>query len=251
MRTAGSHLHSTQHGCQPRDAAHVVKSFGIYVLNCDKERAEKNNAAARRAFRSQEEDGTRLPDDIATSGSRHGRRGGDIVSPTPGQIYLGYWNKAKKSWPVLLLPTANLEDVGVPGTLKSLGLLEKLPSCYRCDTTTTTLEWQEGFEDGGAKVAQRRFPVMFFDDGLEFPSESEVAWLAAKDLDVLDIESTAVPDVPHIRSVRAYLRARAQIPSEADPPSEMDVHDGMYGLSVFSFLRLSLTMLLRCHQPAK
>ncbi|KAG6353431.1 hypothetical protein INS49_005612 [Diaporthe citri] len=226
LRTAGSHLHSSEHGYQPRDATHIVENFGIAVLDCNKELAEKNNAVARRAFRRQEKEGPRPPDDTAASGSRHGRRGGgDIVSPTPGQIYLGYWVKAKRSWPVLLLPTANLEDVGVPETLESLGLLEKLPPCYRCDTTTSTLEWEEGFEDGGAKVAQRWFPVMFFDDGMKFPSESEVAWLAAKDLDVLDIESTAASDIPHIRSVRAYLRARAQTSSEADPPSEMDVHN--------------------------
>ncbi|KAK7706474.1 hypothetical protein SLS63_013961 [Diaporthe eres] len=182
--------------------------------------AEENNAVARNAFRSQ--------DDTAASGSRHGRRrGGDIVSPTPGQVYLCYWNTAKKSWPVLLLPTANLKDVGVPETLKSLNLLKDLPPCYRQDTTTNTLEWKEGFEDGGAKVAQRWFPVMFFDDGLKFPARSDVAWVPAKDLDVLDIESAAASDVPHIRSVRAYLRARAPIPSEADPSREMDAHVGM------------------------
>ncbi|KAI7785683.1 hypothetical protein LA080_006249 [Diaporthe eres] len=225
LLTAGSHLHSSLHGFQPRDAKHIVENFGISVLDCNAELAEKNNAVARRAFRRREEEGPRPPDDTAASGSRHGRRGGgDIVSPTPGQVYLCYWNKAKKSWPVLSLPTANLEAVGVPHTLKGLGLLEKLPPCYRCNTTTNTLEWEEGFEDGGAKVAQREFPVMFFDDGLEFPAKSDVAWLAAKDLDVFDVESAAASDVPHIRSVRAYLRARAPIPPEADPSGEMDVH---------------------------
>lgn len=234
MRTAGSHLSSSQHGSQPREATHVVEKFGIFVLDCNKELAEKNNAVARRTFRRQEDEGPRPPDDTAARGSRHGRRGGgDIVSPTPGQIYSGYWGKAKKSWPVLLLPNANLEDVGVPGTLKSLGLLQELPPCYRCDTTKT-LEWEEGFQDGGEKVAQRRFPVMFFDDALDFPSESQVAWLAAKDLDVLDIKSTAASDIPHIRSVRAYLRAQGQIPLEAGPPRETDVHDGMACLCLIS-----------------
>lgn len=236
LRSAGAHLQGAQHRCQHRDGAHVVEKFGITVLGCDKKKAEKNNAVARRAFRRQEEEGPRPADDTAASGSRHGRRsGGGIVTPTPGQIYLGYWGTAKKSWPVLLLPTANLEDVGVPGTLEDLKLLpENLPSCYRYDKTTKTLDWEEGFEDGGAKVAQREFPVMFFEDGVEFPSESQPTWLAAKDLDVLDIDSTAASDVPHIRSVRAYLRARGQIPSEADPPSEMDVHDGMACSGSFS-----------------
>lgn len=115
----------------------------------------------------------------------------------------------------------------MPDTLEDLGLLDKLPPCYRYDTTTKTLEWVEGFEDGGEKVAQRRFPVMFFDDGLKFPSESEVSWLPARKLEVLDIESGVASEVPHIRSVRAYLSARAGTPSRQDESSEMDLRDGM------------------------
>lgn len=225
--TAGSHLSSDVHGNQPRDAAKVVENFGITVLDCNERRMEKNNAVARQAFRKQNK-GPRPPDDTAAKDSKHGRRGAaGIVSPTPGQIYLGYWGKAKKSWPVLLLPNANLEDVGVPDTLEGLGLLEKLPPCYRYNTTTKTLEWKEGFEYGGEKVAQRWFPVMFFEDGLKFPSKSAVGWLPAHDLEVLDIESPVASDVPHIRSVRAYLGARPQVPSTQDGPSEMDVHDGL------------------------
>lgn len=225
--TAGSHLSSAVHGYQPRDAVKVVENFGILVLECNEGLAEKNNAVARQAFRKQEKR-PRPPDDTAAKDRKHGRRGAaGIVNPTPGQIYLGYWEKAKKSWPVLLLPTANLEDVGVPETLKDLKLLDKLPPGYRHNTMTKTLEWEEGFENGGGKVAERWFPVLFFDDGLNFPSESQAAWLPAHDLMVFDIESAVASDVPHIRSVRAYLRARPQIPSRQDEPSEMDVRDGM------------------------
>ncbi|KAH8743993.1 hypothetical protein F5883DRAFT_30907 [Diaporthe sp. PMI_573] len=223
--SAGSHLSSDVHGHQTRDAAKVVEKLGILVLDCNELLAEKNNAVARQAFRKQEKR-HRPPNDTAAKDSKHGRRrAAGIVSPTPGQIYLGYWAGAKKSWPVLLLPTANLEDVGVPETLGDLRLLDKPPPCYRYDTMTKTLEWEEGFEDGGEKVAQRQFPVMFFDDGLKFPSESQACWLPARDLEVLDMESAVASDVPHIRSVQAYVRARPQIPSRQDEPSEMDVHD--------------------------
>lgn len=223
--TAGSHLGTDVHGHQSRHAATVVKNFGINVLDCNEELAEKNNAVARQAFRKREK-APRPPDNTAAKDSKHGRRGGaGIFSPTPGQIYLGYWEKAKKSWPVLILPTANLEDVGVPETLESLELLKNLPACYRYNTATKTFEWKEGFEDGGEKVAQRWFPVMFFEDGVKFPSENAVGWLPAHDLDVLDVDSPVASDVPHIRSVREYLRARPQISSRQDGPSEMDVHD--------------------------
>lgn len=227
MVSAGSHLSSDVHDNQPRDAANVVGNFGIPVLECNEVLAEKNNAVARQAFRKQEK-GPRPSDDTAAKDNKHGRRGtAGIVSPIPGQIYLGYWSKAKNSWPVLLLPTANLEDVGVPGTLEGLGLLKSLPTCYRYNTTTETLDWKEGFENGGGKVAQRRFPIMFFDDAFKFPSESQVAWLPARDLEVLDLESPVASDVPHIRSVRAYLRSRSQTLSRQDEAREMDVHDNL------------------------
>lgn len=227
MVPAGSHLSSKAHGFQPRYSEKVVEKFGIRVLDCNEALAEKNNAVARQAFRKKAK---RLhpPADAAADGTKQGRRGAAvIVSPTPGQIYFGYWGNAKKSWPVLLLPTANLEDVGVPETLEDLELLEDMPPCYRYNTTTKTLKWEEGFEDGGEKVAQRQFPVMFFDDGLKFPSESQVSWLPAHDLEVFDIESARASGVPHIRSVRAYLRERTGILSRQDETSEMDVHGGM------------------------
>lgn len=251
MVSAGSHLSSDVHGLQSRDAINVIKNFGIVVLDCNKGLAEKNNAVARQAFRKQEK-GPRPPDDTAAKDSKHGRRGATgIVNPTPGQIYLTYWGKGKKIWPVLLLPTTNLEDVGVPETLEDLKLLAELPSCYRHNPTTNTLDWEEGFEFGGAKVAQRRFPVMFFDDSLEFPSKSQVAWLPAHDLEVLDIESAVASGVPHIRSVRAYLRGRPQIPSGQDEPSEMDVHDGMAcSCSTSCDFHCLLIKLLRRYEPA-
>lgn len=227
MVSAGAHIASKVHGLQPRNSENVVEKFGIRVLDCDEGLAAENNAVALQAFHKKAK-GARPPADTAAEGSKQGLRGAAvIVSPTPGQIYLGYWEKAKKTWPVLLLPTANLEDVGVPETLEDLKLLQELPPCYRFNTTTKTLEWEEGFEDGGEKVAQRHFPVMFFDDGLKFPSESQASWLPAHDLEVFDIESALASEVPHIRSVREYLRAGTRIPSRQDEPSEMDLHDGM------------------------
>lgn len=227
MVSAGSHLSSEVHGHQSRDSANVIKNFGILILECNEELAGKNNAVARQAFRKQDKE-PRPPDDTAAKGSKQGRRGAaGIVNPTPGHIYLAYWGKAKKSWPVLLLPTENLEDVGVPGTLEDLELLDNLPPCYICNPTTKTLMWEEGFEDGGEKVAQRQFPVMFFNDGLKFPSESEVDWLPAHDLGVFDVQSAIASEVPHLRSVQEYMQTMVQTPTRRDEPNEMDVHDGM------------------------
>lgn len=226
MKIAGAHISSRVHGLQPRNAQTVIENFGIAVLDCDEALAAKNNAVAQQAFRKQGK-GPRPPVRKAANDGMHGRRGASIiVDPTPGEIYLVYWDKAKKNWPVLLLPTSNLGDVGVPQTLEELELMDDVPPCYRWDATKTSLEWNEGFESGGEKVAQRLFPVMWFDDRFKFPFDSQVSWMPARNLEVFDIESAAKSGIPHLRSVREYWEARSQIPSRQHQASVMDVDDG-------------------------
>lgn len=224
--SGGLHIASELHGNQPRDTAKVIEMLGIPILDCNEARAKENNAVARQAFRKRGK-GPHPTRDTAVNDSQHGRRGAaGIVNPTPGGIYLGYWAPAKNKWPVLILPTANLEDVGVPGTLESLKMLHDVPPCYRHNKTTNTLEWEEGFEDGGEKVAQRQFPVRWFDDDLKAKGDPQYSWLAACHLEVFDIESATATGARHIRSVQEWQRARAQTSSRQDGPSEMDLHDG-------------------------
>lgn len=112
---------------------------------------------------------------------------------------------------MLLLPTKSLENVGVQGTMKSLGLADNMPACHDYDPLTEEFRWAEGYEDGGAHVAQRKFPVMYF-DGLGFPERSTVGWLGAKDLAPFDTKSHSIFDIPHIQVVWDYQRNRAPAP---------------------------------------
>ena len=223
MLIAGSHISSAQHGKLSRQKAVVIKHFGIEVLGCDKTLAEKNNAAARAAFKrarsgsqststgdSSARSGrsrTQSCQDAFFGGDRRNQKGREpVVDPTPGDVYLGFWGKAKKSWAVLLLPTKNIADVGVRGTIESLGLTGKVPACYDYDGETKEFRWAEGYEDGGDLVAKREFPVLYFDGR----RKCGVGWLGAKDLVPFDAESTAASDIPHIELVRDYLRKRAR-----------------------------------------
>lgn len=223
MVIAGSHISSAQHGKLSRETAVVIKHFGIEVEGCNKTLAEKNNTAARAAFRRARSGGqatstgdssarsgrsrTQSCQDTLSGGDRFNQKGREpVVDPTPGDVYLGLWGKAKKSWAVLLLPTKNIGDVGMSGTIESLGLTAKVPACYDYDGQTKEFRWAEGYEDGGALVAKREFPVLYFDG----QRKCGVGWLGAKDLMPFDAESTAASDIPHIELVRDFLRKRAR-----------------------------------------
>jgi hypothetical protein len=226
--SGGAHIRSVEHGKLSRDTAVVIEHFGTEVLGCDEVRAAKNNAVARAAFKMARLGGqavltgddplsthpgrnrTQSCRDASSGGNQSGERGREaVLDPTPGDVYLGFWGKAKKPWAVLLLPTKNISDVGVPGTIESLGLTEKVPTCYDYDWRTKEFRWAEGYEDGGALVARREFPVLYFDGR----RKSSVGWLGARDLVPFNAESAAASDVPHIESVRKYLQSRSRVVS--------------------------------------
>ncbi|EXK79863.1 hypothetical protein FOQG_15588 [Fusarium oxysporum f. sp. raphani 54005] len=138
-----------------------------------------------------------------------------ITNPDAGSIYLAFWEKSKDWFAVLLLPMQDLESVGISGSIESLGLAEVLPRCY-CDKQDG-FSWAEGFNDGEALVMEREFPVMYF-DGQDFPSKSAVGWVSARDLRQFDAKNKNSL-VPHIRSVRKFLKTRAE---KRSPEQEVD-----------------------------
>ncbi|KAK2685657.1 hypothetical protein QWA68_015913 [Fusarium oxysporum] len=160
-------------------------------------------------------------------GTRHShRRHGDkrsttdedfegITNPDAGSIYLAFWEKSKDWFAVLLLPMQDLESVGISGSIESLGLAEVLPRCY-CDKQDG-FSWAEGFNDGEPLVMKREFPVMYF-DGQDFPAKSAVGWVSARDLRQFDANNKNSL-VPHIRSVRKFLKTRAE---KRSPEREVD-----------------------------
>lgn len=69
---------------------------------------------------------------------------------------------------------------------------------------------------------------MYF-DGQDFPAKSAVGWVAAKDLRVFDVKNSNTL-VPHVRSVRKFLKTRvAERRPEEEESNELDesVEDGM------------------------
>ncbi|KAF4467099.1 hypothetical protein FALBO_6035 [Fusarium albosuccineum] len=232
---AGSvHLGRGKHQKKQRDYGTVIEMLGYEVLGCDKNLAAKNNAAARRTFKTGHEppaaDSIEVSEEIPSSPSegrgeeeeqvgerprRQGRGssrrngllpGSDAVTnPAPGEVYLVYWRRSKQWLAGLLLPLKDLSKVGVSNSIENLGLLSDLPECYAYDSSSKTFLWRVGYEDDGPKVAMREFPVMFF-DGLPFPDESTVAWVPAEDIQIYD--SSAMDLIAHHQQVQDYFDSR-------------------------------------------
>ncbi|KAI8961311.1 hypothetical protein F5Y11DRAFT_229751 [Daldinia sp. FL1419] len=123
-----------------------------------------------------------------------------IKNPKTFHIYYGRWKSssglADKSeiYPVMILGWDSQDGSGLKKgtTLNDTSLLDKgssPPSCYIYGSNKI-VGWAPGYEDGGAKVDSRRFPVMFFD---EFQT---VAWLQARYLTKFPMYKRTPPPEP-------------------------------------------------------
>ncbi|OAQ69273.1 hypothetical protein VFPPC_11620 [Pochonia chlamydosporia 170] len=119
----------------------------------------------------------------ASNGASADRHHESLKPMVPGRIYRTFY----KSWCLaLLLPTQNLEAVGVPETMETLGLTKNIPECYVYDSESQTFSWQRLYEDGGELESKRSYPVMYF-DGAEFPGRASVGWVEADNLQEYDM----------------------------------------------------------------
>ena len=140
---AAKHLGSDAHGGTGTFVQHhlAIQQFGHRVYDCDANKAEKNNSMVKRAN--------------ADIGVFQG-----TINPTTGQPYIT--TNAGSRWAVMVLPNDDFAKVGVRGTFNSCELARRIPKCYTRRPDNGWLGWAEGFEDGGPKAQERRFPVRYF-----------------------------------------------------------------------------------------
>ncbi|KAM5358062.1 hypothetical protein ACJZ2D_015637 [Fusarium nematophilum] len=165
---AAAHIRSKKHDKKSSDYNTVMELLGIEVLGCGERLAEKNNVAARQAFKN---------------GYGH---------PTAESIQVRRWT---------LLRTEDVHVI-IDGNTERLrqSLIRNMGKYI-----SKTFSWKEGYEDNGPRVSMREFPVMFF-DGSPFPSKSSVAWVSASDLQIYDASAQNL--IEHNQQVLNYLEAR-------------------------------------------
>ncbi|KAJ4179029.1 hypothetical protein NW755_012767 [Fusarium falciforme] len=202
---AAKHLATAVHGKLPRKHELAVSILGTLVKNCTPTRVEMNNQVAQEAFdqglgvpatikrprRPRFDGGTAEPRAVIP-GHPHTRSSqvvSGIMNPKAGEIYAAYWKSSRSFYPVLILPWGSFQHIGFKGTLLDTGLLDDTPSCYAADGEAG--EWAEGYEEGGALVSKRQFPVVYFDE-LKFPEESSVGWVPVADLKHFDSHDMSI-----------------------------------------------------------
>lgn len=100
----------------------------------------------------------------------------------PGEIYHAYYKDRHYDgwWMCTPLPWDLWEaKIGIRSSLEQANLFCNLPSCYKTGWVRTNSKrkrsrrmklviagWEEGFELGGPREAERVFPVLFFNDTL-------------------------------------------------------------------------------------
>ncbi|GAP93298.1 hypothetical protein SAMD00023353_5700100 [Rosellinia necatrix] len=222
LQGAAKHLSGKGHGHLGKSQAIAIKKLGFRVVNCNEELMEVNNKAVRDAFANgykpermrlkqmhliskparKDKNLARktLPAAKSTLSSpgqwhKESREQPEkiITNPKAFHIYCCLW-ELDKVYPVLILGWNDLKPGGLT-TLASTGLLNKNsqpPNCYLYRGPGNGMDaaivgWAPGFEDGGPKVNQRKFPAMFFD------SDNEVGWVPAKSLSRFPLDKLSPP----------------------------------------------------------
>lgn len=235
---ASRHIGSEDHQHLPEDYDFAVKILGVQVLNCDLEKANRNNAIykanpinyrlsrpnpletgespspsperQRSPSPMQDDVQDELQDELQEDIQEDIQEDNGITDAVVGEVYRAYWKPSKSWYAAVVLPIGKFESVTLRGSILETGLVKHIPVCYRSDSRTKAIMgWAQDYQNGGPKVKNRKFPVMYFDEGLEIPSKGELtipdknllSWVSAKNLMSLDLQD------PESRLVQGFQSA--------------------------------------------
>ena len=218
------------HNNRPRSHSRTVDVLGIQVPDSTEAERIQNNGGFKKALdegyvprgnpqaaRCQGQPREQTRPNVNHRGRGPRRRGGPVVNPVPGGIYL-FSSPTRGMVGVLVLPRGCLGDpsfaeIGLKDSLAETTLLSEnepreVPKCYRtCPDTGRITGWEKGYEDGGDRAGERRYPVIDF-DGNE--SSRQVMWCRARDLETYDRDSWAankelICNYAHLQQFEARL----------------------------------------------
>lgn len=208
LKAATAHLKFGDHDNRRWTYDKAIQHVGIRISNCDAQKKRLNNDAYTMTHGS----GNRSHDEWTTArgelqsqeqgppagntrprGHRDSRA---VVDPTPGGIYRASWGRSPDWRAVIFIPRncfgdPSFADVGLEGCLAGAHPLDNVPACYSiCPETGRITDWEAGYEDGGVRVGDRRYPIMSFDEAGRL-QESSLVWVPATDLRPYDCETCA------------------------------------------------------------
>lgn len=190
---AAKHLDSASHKHMGRDHEQAIRKLGTRVLGCNDALAAKNNAVADWAIAK--DDGKLGRSGRPSHGAPKSRfrvpqvRNTDNIMRiiNPGDVCVAHWQKHKGFYPAYILPLGKcLRMRFQKSAILETKLIDYLPSCFEFDPETDSIpRWAPGYEDGGAKVHMRLYPVMFFTN-LKFPQRNKVSFVPASHMKPYD-----------------------------------------------------------------
>ncbi|GKU20778.1 unnamed protein product [Fusarium langsethiae] len=259
LQDALTHLRS-KHGILTASHDTVIECLGIKVIGCDDQKLEQNNTVAQKALQDgtnalgrdsirvmNDDDSNRseLPKSKRNCQKRSAAKQKHVRNPTrshqpysqldkddtpldlvPGNVYIIWWFETKQWFAGLLIPPQNLESVGIHNSLEKLAIFKTLPACYQYDTSSKSLSWAEGYEDGGPKSSERYYPFIFF-EGFKFPNDCHQAWIQMDNIKPWDDDKTVY--IEHRDQAVKFIRERREgkkLESQR-PEIEAEISDSM------------------------
>jgi hypothetical protein len=215
----------------------VVRLLGIRVTGCSQELADRNNKSVKEfvdstthprkpnlnkrsltdGFDSEGEEAELINDANAVDKikrQRVHRSDEAIADPIVGPVYSVYWTGDRRWYGGVVL---SIKERLQPDmlTLYDTGLLDdQRPDCYMYDAQSRICAWSPGYEDGGALVLDRLFPILFFDRD-KFPVNCQSAWIPSRDIRLFRYTK----DLPYRRSIEEYIK-----PRQNSHPAKLDVN---------------------------
>lgn len=251
MHSVMRHLFRWDHGRLLQGGYIAIRELGVRVLNCDHNKADRNNAAFDAALRqgykplkggshsgnpSQRrgrQQAQPQPQPQASPGpspkpSMHGKPFDGVTEPVPGELYLGHWAPRHRWYVVVVLPCGDFRVAGVSGSIYESPLIKShIPLCYEprsSKNSRPSFKWAKGFEKGGPNVTRRKFPVMFCDDepmqmdpsGFAIPPPVSLGWLSAASLRPFsEFGPNGMPPLGHNVAMRFVKSRRLGVGSTA------------------------------------
>ncbi|KAI6750888.1 hypothetical protein HG530_014338 [Fusarium avenaceum] len=242
IREATLHLQSYHSYGMLVDVYSILGNFGTFVLNCNEELAQMNNAlldASRslpsntRAITSPEpENHEEVPSQALTATSTQSKkkrkRGRPkapvyqwkppisfaeldprIVNLKPGDIVGVWFEKQKRFEPAMILPWGRFRRFNYSHTLATVGLNEDIPNCYdgAQSDDKAPRPWAPGYGNIGDLAHRRMLPGLYFRKQEDFPVGCQSSWLALNKLKIFDEKC---PHTINKEAVLEYLDCYAE-----------------------------------------
>ncbi|KAF5634264.1 hypothetical protein F52700_5987 [Fusarium sp. NRRL 52700] len=232
IQGARRHLTAEAHGNLKAKHDETIRLLGTRVLNCDEDKAKRNNLAAQRPTYAQ----YGRPLSSVSAGSAHSNEGPQTrstqflpgIDPQPGEVYTTFWKKTKRFFAILVLPWGSFRQFGWDMNLMdNTELLKKnIPTCYDYDPITGTAKWAEHYRPGGKYHHRRKYPVMYIDAPV-FPWDCAIGWVAVNEFRAYDPNDEGIDHKDKIDEFILRMKDRDRLRNGGEDLREAEQDDDL------------------------